>query len=192
MWKFKKIRLIAVCVFAFLVGLAGVLGLDTCIRKQAKESVEEYKKEQEENSMYTEKGVTKELKKRGFELPIMTSSEDNLDVYIPSTVEDDSDKKHLLYFTNYLSTNHEEWVIYVLGKDIFASPVSFDTEDGEDYVVIESGSSSEKLPNSGTSSKIVSKLDTNHENYIFIEVEKVDAKTLDGLDYQTLKECRKK
>ena len=66
------------------------------------------------------------------------------------------------------------------------------TEDGEDYVVIESGSSSEKLPNSGTSSKIVSKLDTNHENYIFIEVEKVDAKTLDGLDYQTLKECSKK
>ena len=192
MWKLKKIRLIAVCILAFLVGLAGVLGLDTYIRKQAKESVEEYKKEQEENSMYTEKGVTKELKKRGFELPIMTSSEDNLDVYIPSTVEDDSDKKHLLYFTNYLSTNHEEWVIYVLGKDIFASPVSFDTEDGEDYVVIESGSSSEKLPNSGTSSKIVSKLDTNHENYIFIEVEKVDAKTLDGLDYQTLKECRNK
>ena len=190
--EIKKIRLIAVCVLAFLVGLAGVLGLDTYIRKQAKESVEEYKKEQEENSMYTEKEVIKELKKRGFELPIMTSSEDNLDVYIPSTVEDDSDKKHLLYFTNYLSTNHEEWVIYVLGKDVFASPVSFDIEDGEDYVVIESGSSSEKLSNSGTSSKIVSKLDTNHENYIFVEVEKVDAKTLDGLDYQTLKECHKK
>lgn len=96
MWKLKKIRLIAVCVLAFLVGLAGVLRLDTYIRKQAKESVEEYKKEQEENSMYTEKEVIKELKKRGFELPIMTSSEDNLDVYIPSTVEDDSDKKTLV------------------------------------------------------------------------------------------------
>ena len=192
MWEIKKIRLIAVCIFAFLVGLAGVIGLDHYIQKQAKKSVEEYKKEQEENSMYTEKEVTKELKKRGFELPIMTSSEDNLDVYIPSTVEDDSDEKHLLYFTNYLGTNHEEWVIYVLGKDVFASPVSFDTEDGEDYVVIESGSSSEKLPDSGTSSKIVSKLDTDHKNYIFIEVEKVDAKALDGLDYQTLKKYEKK
>ena len=55
MWKLKKIRLIAVCVLAFLVGLAGVMGLDSYIKKQAKKSVEEYKKEQEENSMYTEK-----------------------------------------------------------------------------------------------------------------------------------------
>ena len=187
MWKIRKIRLVAVCIFAFLVGLAGVMGLDSYIKKQAEKSVEEYKKEQEENSMYTEKEVTEELKNRGFELPIMTSSAEDLDVYIPSTVEDDYDEKHLLYFTSYMSTNHEEWVIYVLGKDIFTSPVSFNTENGEDYVVIESSSSLERVPDSGTSSKTVSKLDTNNENYIFVEVEKVNADTLDKLDYQTLK-----
>lgn len=131
--------------------------------------------------------MTEELKNRGFELPIMTSSAEDLDVYIPSTVEDDSDEKHLLYFTNYMGINHEEWVIYVLGKDIFASPVSFNTENGEDYVVIESSSFLERVPDSGTSSKTVSKLDTNNENYIFVEVEKVNADTLDKLDYQTLK-----
>lgn len=177
--------MIAICVCALLVGTIAVIGLDYYSKKQVERSVEEYKAEQE--ARYTEKEATKELKKRGFELPIMTSSEDNLDVYIPSTVEDDSDKKHLLYFTNYLSTNHEEWVIYVLGKDVFASPVSFNTENGEDYVVIESSSFLERVPDSGTSSKTVSKLDTNNENYIFVEVEKVNADTLDKLDYQTLK-----
>lgn len=90
-----------------------------------------------------------------------------------------------------MGINHEEWVIYVLGKDIFASPVSFNTENGEDYVVVESSSISEKLSDSGTSSELVSKLDTNHKNYIFVKVKKVNAKTLDKLDYQTLKKYEK-
>ena len=168
----KKIEKVFLFVFIVFFIICGVLFYTT--RQNAIKTLE---LEKQTEQLYTEKEIKNELESRGFTNEIMTTSSKDEDSNVQVLVLDNSNEEHKYYFTTYCSTNHDEWEIYVSGEHILAMPLSFEAPSGKEYVVTESGTIKESVPELDTFDK---------NNIVILRVERLDSDILDSLNYDNI------
>lgn len=135
----------------------------------------------------SESEVTKLLNQKGFtDYPIIYNYSLSGDYNNDQEGDPSSEVKHPMYGTYYTSKNNEIWYVTVVGKEIYANPLSFNIQTGR------------KVPTMlSTSNTIISYDDENDRLYTIIPKEsamivvKVDDINSDVLDNLTVEEVSK-
>jgi len=133
----------------------------------------------ESDNVLTESKAIDILTERGFTDYPVTFDYSILGEYNDGEASEDSNVKHPMYQTYYVSTTGDLWTIFVINGNVFANPASFNLESEFDAQLLISESEQLTSYNDETNKFYVT---IPKENAVIVKVvEKIDSETLNSL-----------
>ena len=124
--------------------------------------------------------VLEMLAKRGFsQVAVETEYDMDGEYSEAAEISADSDEKHPIYYTYYVNSREELWMIYVINGSVMATPVSYNLQSGKDVQVTFS-ESEEVTSYDSTTNKFYVTVPDKSELIVKV-VEKIDANTLENM-----------
>lgn len=137
------------------------------------------------DSVYSESSVINDLQSRGFDsYPINSEYSMDGEYYDSAEVSSESDDRHPMYETYYLSPDNNLWIIYAVNDAVFAMPVDYnlDHQDNAPFVVTESN---EIVSYDSYTNKFYTLL-PNADTFRIIKADKIDTEILNKLTAEGL------
>lgn len=137
---------------------------------------------EESDSVLTEAEVCKMLAERGFDqYPITTTYSMEGEYFDAIEVSENSDTKHPLYETYYVTEQGDYWLLYVINDSLIAQLIVYSYQYEPDSAVVLSESNS-VVSYDNTTNRFYETIP--HESVMKIQVvERLDATTLDNLEW---------
>lgn len=131
----------------------------------------------------SEKEVTVYLKERGFsDYPITTEYSENGGFIEITEVSENSNKKHPVYETYFVSSKNETWAISVIDGTIIAFPSSYNLKHSDSIAVVVSETNTVVSYDVATNTFFTT---TPKDSVLKVRaVEKIDAKTLESINLE--------
>lgn len=140
-----------------------------------------------ENGGRTEAEAYQNLTERGFTMAPITANYSMKGKYSdPKEISESGSGKHPMYVTYYVTEEGNAWVIYEINGKVFANPVFYNAQSGEDVQVMlsETGTITSY---DGTLNKFYETIPNESALKVMV-VEKIDAETLDQLTAEEIED----